>query len=59
MKNSSYTGRAPRTLEQAFGTYQRQSKFVEPIDKQDKIVVIGCTVAALGLVIMVMIGWIV
>ena len=26
MKNSSHTGRAPRSLEDAFGPYQRQSQ---------------------------------
>ena len=66
MKNllsSSYTGRAPRNLEAAFGPYQRRSPVVAlpdaPMDWQDKVVVTGCTVAAVGIVCMLALGWIV
>ena len=57
-RSSSYTQRAPRTLEQAFGSYTSRD-FVEPkvtFDWQDKVVLAGCLIAFTVLLVLCSLG---
>lgn len=51
--NSNYTGRTHRNMQSAFGPYaSRQiSEPHQPLDRADKIVVVGCLCAAVFLII--------
>lgn len=52
-RSSSYTGRAPRSLECAFGPYQRHGLHTtpEPMHASDRIVVIASALAAVAVLV--------
>lgn len=47
-RSSSYTGRAARDLDSAFGPYTSR-QFVEPMHWQDKVVTVASAIAAVAL----------
>ncbi len=54
------TRKHPRTLEEAFGPYQRHGlvEQYDPMPKADRIVVALCTAAAVALAVFAFLGWI-
>lgn len=54
------TRKYPRTLEEAYGPYQRGSLHepYTPMHKSDKIVLVVCCVSLAGIVVMHFLGWI-
>jgi len=57
--NSSYTGRAPRTMAEAFGPYESGPVLEQArsMDWQDVVVLAGSVAAAAVLVVMGLVGW--
>lgn len=53
------TRRHPRTLEEAFGPYQRHGLFVEydPVPKSDKIVIVASLAGLIALGAFDFLGW--
>ena len=58
-RHSSYTGRYARTLEQAFGPYQRGGlvERYDPMPKQDKIIVVAGVVGYAAFAMLILMGW--
>ena len=53
--NSNYTGRHPRTMQEAFGPHTDNKIYeqVRPYDWQDKVVMVGCIVCLIVFVLVV------
>ena len=55
-----HNNRFPRTMEEAFGPYERNG-FVEPytpMHKSDKIILVGSFIGLIALGVMALVGWI-
>jgi hypothetical protein len=54
------TRRYPRTMQEAFGPYTsyEQLESEQDLHKPDRIVIIGCLIAGISLIVMVLMGWI-
>ena len=57
--NSSYTGRAPRTMAEAFGPYESGPVLEQAraMDWQDIVALAGSIAAAAVMVVMGLVGW--
>lgn len=60
MRNTSnWTGRTPRSLDEAFGPYGRDHFYEHtPLSKdEDRYVLLACAGALLAVVVMALVGW--
>lgn len=55
MNTSNWTGRAPRTLEDAFGPSVRDFTESQPFHKSDRIVMWGCAAAVVAFIVIALV----